>query len=257
MEKLQSNTEQGFFSYKREGAVAIIRYNEKPLLHTVDLQEKAVFFDCLDHIANYEEIKVILFLGSSKKLSRDQYLLFYKKLTGLKIPAWGMDTKLVSRFYNAINQFVLKMATCRKILISSDKGPSALLYLCISLVCDYRIIADTTVYFNPHLELGLIPNGGGTFFLSEIIGRRKAFDLLMSGKDITAAGALKMGIVDEVVPAALLEEAALKIAGSYARKPASYLFGIKKMLAHDTQAIKKMLDDETNLLRNTIQSQNG
>ena len=62
---------------------------------------------------------------------------------------------------------------CDKIIISADCGKATLLYLSVSLACDYRIIAENSFYSNPNMELGVIPNGGATYFLTQLIGRKK------------------------------------------------------------------------------------
>ncbi len=133
--------------------------------------------------------------------------------------------------YNAVNQFVLKMVGFNKIVVHADSGKVISFYMNISLACDYRIIGDNTVFQNPYLDLGLVPKGGGAFFLSRLLGFSKASELLLSDKDITAEEALRLGIVDKVVPSVELNEAALKIAKNFARKPVDSVSGIKRLLS--------------------------
>ena len=136
-----------------------------------------------------------------------------------------------------------------KIVISADCGEATLLYLAASLACDYRIIAEDTVYTNPNIELSVIPNGGTTYFLTKLIGRKKTFDILLSGNDVNAADALELGIVDEIVSVEQLKEVALNIANTFAQKPSSYLSGIKRLVNYDTSELRKVLDCENGILR--------
>ena len=96
-----------------------------------------------------------------------------------------------------------------KVVIHANCGKVIPLFLNVSLACDYRMIADNTVFQNPYLNLGLIPIGGSAFFLSKIIGPQNAFKMLISGSDITAYEAMELGIVHEVIPASKLKEATL------------------------------------------------
>jgi len=54
----------------------------------------------------------------------------------------------------------------------------------IGFACDYRIISNRTVFQYPLLDLGLIPKGGGVYFLSRIVGPNKTMEMLLSGNEI-------------------------------------------------------------------------
>ncbi|MFP5305901.1 MAG: fatty acid oxidation complex subunit alpha FadJ [Gammaproteobacteria bacterium] len=88
----------------------------------------------------------------------------------------------------------------------------------LALACHARVCADTpqTVLGLPEVMLGLLPAGGGTQRLPRLIGIAKALDLLLTGKQIRPAQARKLGIVDEVVPPAVLLDAAVKRAHALA-----------------------------------------
>ncbi len=249
MKLTQFNVDYDFFSGEINENIAVISFKEKPIVHAADLIGKEVFFNYLDFISTHEKVKVILFIWPSKKAGKDEYLHFYRKLSNTEIPAWGVNTKAIARFYNAINQFILKVMAWDKIVISADCGEATLLYLAASLACDYRIIAEDTVYTNPNIELSVIPNGGTTYFLTKLIGRKKTFDILLSGNDVNAADALELGIVDEIVSVEQLKEVALNIANTFAQKPSSYLSGIKRLVNYDTSELRKVLDCENGILR--------
>ena len=89
----------------------------------------------------------------------------------------------------------------------------------LSMACTFRIAADTAVFGQPEIELGLIPGYGGTQRLSRLVGRARALDLILTGRKIKAAEALAIGLVERVVPAASLMEEARKFARAVAAKP--------------------------------------
>ena len=80
----------------------------------------------------------------------------------------------------------------------------------LALACSYRIATDDpkTRLGQPEVQLGIIPAGGGTQRLPRLIGIAPALDLILTGKTIDARRALRLGLVDEVVPSKLLEEVA-------------------------------------------------
>jgi enoyl-CoA hydratase/carnithine racemase len=79
-----------------------------------------------------------------------------------------------------------------------------------ALACDYRIATDSpkTSIGLPEVQLGLIPGAGGTQRLPRLVGAQIALDLILTGKTLKAKKALKLGVVDEVVPAPILKDVA-------------------------------------------------
>jgi enoyl-CoA hydratase len=74
----------------------------------------------------------------------------------------------------------------------------------LALACHVRIAADTARFGQPEVGLGLIPGAGGTQRLPRLIGQGRALDLILTGEVVDAADALRIGLVDRVVPAAEL-----------------------------------------------------
>jgi 3-hydroxyacyl-CoA dehydrogenase/enoyl-CoA hydratase/3-hydroxybutyryl-CoA epimerase len=81
-----------------------------------------------------------------------------------------------------------------------------------AMACSYRIATDSpkTTLGLPEVQLGLLPGGGGTQRLPRLIGAQAALDMILAGKTVKASKALKLGLVDEVVPAPVLREVAIK-----------------------------------------------
>ncbi|CAM4197509.1 3-hydroxyacyl-CoA dehydrogenase [Novosphingobium lubricantis] len=79
----------------------------------------------------------------------------------------------------------------------------------LALACHHRVLVDNpkALVGLPEVNVGLLPGSGGTVRLGILIGFKKALDLLLSGRSVGPAEALKLGIVDEVVPAEKLIEA--------------------------------------------------
>ena len=69
----------------------------------------------------------------------------------------------------------------------------------LALACDFRIASERAVFGQPEILLGIIPGGGGTQRLARLVGPAKAKDLIFTGRQVKAAEALAMGLVDEVV----------------------------------------------------------
>jgi len=82
----------------------------------------------------------------------------------------------------------------------------------LALACDVRIASSTAAFGQPEVKLGLIPGGGGTQRLPRIVGLGAALKLVVSGESVTADEALRLGLVDEVMPPADVVARALALA---------------------------------------------
>ena len=89
----------------------------------------------------------------------------------------------------------------------------------LSLACDLRIVADTATFGQPEILLGIIPGGGGTQRLTRLVGPSRAKDIMISGRQVKADEALRIGLADRVVPSASLLEEALAWAHEFAHGP--------------------------------------
>ena len=236
-----------FFSGRREENIVLISFKENLLQRTTHLDAKGLLFDYLELISRSDAIRGVLIIGSPKKMGREEYIRFYRQVLQPEF-----DMRGLARVYNAVNQFVLKMVDFKKIVVHADSGKVISFYMNISLACDYRIIGDNTFFQNPYLDLELVPKGGGAFFLSRLLGFSKASELLLSDKDSTAEEALRLGIVDKVVPFVEVDEAALKIAKDFARKPVGSVSGIKRLLSSCLTDLEACLECENQVLLQTV-----
>ncbi|MGI2261507.1 fatty acid oxidation complex subunit alpha FadJ [Shewanella sp. GXUN23E] len=84
----------------------------------------------------------------------------------------------------------------------------------LAMACHQRVCSDDgkTMLGLPEVQLGLLPGGGGTQRLPRLVGVTTALDMMLTGKQIRPKQALKMGLVDDMVPASILEQTAIEMA---------------------------------------------
>lgn len=87
----------------------------------------------------------------------------------------------------------------------------------LALACDYRIVSEKAVFGQPEILLGIIPGGGGTQRLARTVGVSRAKEMMITGRQVRADEALRIGLADEVVPHGELHERALALAVEVAR----------------------------------------
>jgi enoyl-CoA hydratase/carnithine racemase len=97
----------------------------------------------------------------------------------------------------------------------------------LALACDWRVAAQDAKLGQPEITLGVIPGAGGTQRLARLIGPARAKDIIMSGRFVGAEEAAAIGLVDKVVPAEEVYEAAVALVRAYTNGPAQALRAAK------------------------------
>ncbi|HEY8196223.1 MAG TPA: fatty acid oxidation complex subunit alpha FadJ [Gemmatimonadales bacterium] len=115
---------------------------------------------------------------------------------------------------------VSRLETFQKPIVAAIHGACLGGGLEVALACHYRIATDhpKTVLGLPEVQLGLIPGAGGCQRLPRLIGARAALDMILTGKTERAQKALRLGLVDEVVPKSILRQVSISAADRLARQ---------------------------------------
>ena len=247
--KRRIDLESDFDFFKGEiiGSVLVLNFKDNFMFRATSLKVKSTILDYLDQLSRTDPVKVLLVVSSPRKAGREEYCKFYNQVIQS-----ALDINAVHKLFHAVDDLILKIKEVNQIVIHADSGNVLPLFLNISLACDYRIVADNTVFQNPCLEYGLVPKGGGAFFLSKILGTGGAYKIMLSEEDITAGEALKLGLVDEVVAFSELRDAALKVARNFAHKPAGSLRCCKRLLNFSSRELREYLEFETDELTKMI-----
>ncbi|MBE2249053.1 MAG: fatty acid oxidation complex subunit alpha FadJ [Myxococcus sp.] len=193
------------FAYELEGEVAVITFDiEGEAVNTLSPAISQEFEALMTKAAADDAARAIVFISGKK----DSFI------AGAKID-----------FLSTLKTAAEAVALCRQGQAGFDRLDAfekpviaAINGACLggglewALACDYRIATDTpkTSLGLPEVQLGLIPGAGGTQRLPRLIGAQAALDLILTGKSLKAKKALKLGVVDEVVPTPILRQVALR-----------------------------------------------
>jgi 2-(1,2-epoxy-1,2-dihydrophenyl)acetyl-CoA isomerase len=119
---------------------------------------------------------------------------------------------------------------CEKPVIAAVNGTAAGIGAHLALACDLVIAADSARFIEVFVRRGLVPDGGGAYLLTRLVGLHKAKELMFFGDSIDAAEALELGLVNKVVAAGDLEAAATEWADRLAKGPTRSLALSKRLL---------------------------
>ncbi|MEZ0367269.1 enoyl-CoA hydratase [Mycobacterium sp. pUA109] len=149
----------------------------------------------------------------------------------------GVDLKEAQRLGMAyFEQFqtencITQTAKMRKPIIGAINGPTFTGGLEMALGCDFLIASPRAAFADTHARVGILPGGGMTARLPQLVGAATARRLSMTGEVIDADHAERIGLVTEVVPHERLVERAVELATQIAEVPAPIMAGLKDIYA--------------------------
>lgn len=120
------------------------------------------------------------------------------------------------KYYNRI---VTKLRTMETPVIASVNGVAAGAGCSLALACDIRIAAESASFIQAFIHVGLVPDSGATFMLPRLIGLSRALEMACTGRKIKSDEALRIGLVNQVVPDDELAAATNKLASKLASLP--------------------------------------
>jgi 2-(1,2-epoxy-1,2-dihydrophenyl)acetyl-CoA isomerase len=143
-----------------------------------------------------------------------------------------------------LNRCVLRLQRLPKPVIGCINGVAAGAGCNLALATDLRIAADTARFVEAFTRVGLVPDAGGTYFLPRLVGTAKAMELVLLAEIIDAQEALRIGLVNWVVPAEQLAAATQQLAERLAQGP-TVAYGFAKTGLY--QGLQMSLEDVLNM----------
>jgi 2-(1,2-epoxy-1,2-dihydrophenyl)acetyl-CoA isomerase len=130
------------------------------------------------------------------------------------------------------NPTIRAMRSLPKPIIARVHGPAVGVGCNYALACDLILASEEATFGQVFIRIGLMPDGGSTYFLPRLVGYAKAFELMATGDILTAQEALSLGLINRVVPAEKLETTVNAMAERLAAAPSLALARIKAGLNH-------------------------
>lgn len=187
--------------------------------------------DALKKAEKDPAVRVVVLTGAGKAFSSGQDLK-----ASMESGKRDLSESLRKR-YNPIIRAIRNMpkpVICRLNGVAAGAGCS------IALACDMIIASEEATMIEIFVNIALVLDSGSSYFLPRTVGYHRAFELATKASKISAAEALKMGLVNKVVPAAELDAAVQAEAAYYAAAPTKAIALMKKML---TKGMTDNLDE--------------
>jgi enoyl-CoA hydratase len=194
---------------ERDGAVAILTLNRPKVLNALNTPTMDDLRRALLELKHDSAVRVVIITGAGEK----------SFIAGADINELAVQVPTQGKEHAIRGQHVLDLIeNMGKPVIAAING-FALGGGCeLAMACTLRIAADTARLGQPEINLGIIPGYAGTQRLPRLVGKGVALDILLTGRQVKADEALRIGLVNKVVPAAELMNEVRALAGELASK---------------------------------------
>ncbi len=218
---------------RRDGAVQTIVLNRPDVLNALNADlHKALAAALKD--ARADDVRAVVITGAGRGFCVGQDLNEFRDTTG----------NIADRLRSSYHPNVLAIRTLEKPVIAAVNGAAAGAGLSLACACDIRIASDAASFVPAFVNLGLVPDSGGSFFITRLLGPARAFEWMTSGRKLSAADAQAWGLVSEVVEADALADHVAELATRLAAMPTRAI-GMSKRLFD--RAAESTLEDQLEL----------
>src|SRR3954447_10377666 len=221
----------------RDGAVLTITLNRPDVLNafTADMHRElvGVFKEARD-----PGVRAVVVTGAGRGFC-----------VGQDLNEFGEAARdIAGRLRRHYHPTILAVRELEKPVLAAVNGPAAGAGLSFACACDLRIAAESATFVPAFINIGLVPDMGGTFFVRRLLGTSRAFEWMTSGRRLSAAEALEWGLVSEVVPDDRLAERAADWAGEFAALPTRGIALSKRLFDNAPHArLEEQLEMEAQL----------
>ena len=205
--------------YEKKGAIAYVIVNRPKVLNALNHRTWEDLSAAFEAVRDDAEVKGAILTGSGDKAF----------IAGADISELAHVSAVEAEQSSSFGQAVLNLVeNLGKPVIAAVNG-FALGGGCeTAMACTIRIAAENAKFGQPEVRLGLLPGGGGTQRLPRLVGKGRALQLILSGEAINAREAYRIGLVNEVVPAAdLITRAEAILKQIFANAPIAVKYSIE------------------------------
>src|SRR5579859_8069744 len=186
--------------------VAVATLNRPDVRNAIDEPTRAELGEILERVASDEGIRALVLTGNGKAVCAGGDISAMQQRLGQPAGTLGGKGWLRQR---RLHGMIGALHSLEKPTIAAVNGAAAGLGMDMALCCDFIVASELAFFTMSYVQRGLIPDGGGLYFLPRRVGLPRAKELIFSARRVYAEEALRIGLADRVVPASELVAAAL------------------------------------------------
>ena len=191
----------------KEGPIGIAQLNRPKVLNALNSETMIELVNAFEEFDKDQSVNVIILTGGPNVFAAGADLKEMAQATpvdlvlGRRFELWDRIRKISKPIIAAVSGYCLG-------------GGNEL-----AMNCDIIIASETATFGQPEVNVGIMPGAGGTQRLTRAVGKYRSMEMILTGKSISAEEALRIGLVNKIVPVESLMDEAKKIASEIASKP--------------------------------------
>jgi 2-(1,2-epoxy-1,2-dihydrophenyl)acetyl-CoA isomerase len=218
----------------REGAVLTITLNRPDVLNALNKTVHDQLYSALE-AAKDSSVRAVVITGAGRGFCVGQDVREFADGAG----------SIVDNLRDNYHRNVIAIRTLEKPVIAAVNGPAAGAGMSLALACDVRVASSAASFVPAFINIGLVPDSGGTWLVRRLLGAARAFEWLATGRKLSADEARQWGIVSEVASPEELPGRALELAQLFAAMPTRAVWETKRLLdAAETTSLEEQLELE-------------
>lgn len=222
---------------ERHGSTLLITLNRPDSLNAFNSELHRALSDAW-HEASHPDIRAIVLTGNGRGFCAGA------DLNAVHNPEKAGHNTLRHTF----NAHMLAMASLDKPVIAAVNGAAAGAGLSLACAADIRIASTHAKFVPAFVDIGLVPDAGGSWYITRLLGYARAFSWLSSNRRLGVEEAHAWGLVSEVLEPEQLLDRALQMAAELAAKPGLAVGLTKRLLTHATrQSLAEQLEAEVTM----------
>ena len=226
---------------ERHDSVALVSFNRPEALNSFNAALRRDILLAAREVNNDDDIRVVVLAGAGRGFGAGADL---SELPMDDDPHWRVDDQLNLEY----KPVMLEIYNAPKPWISAVQGPAAGISSAFAMVCDLTVMADNAYLYQAFAAISLVPDGGATWHLVRTVGRKRAYEVIVTGEKITAQKCLDWGLCNRVVAADTLMDETLAWAAELALKaPLSMRYAKQAVVQASEADLDQTISDEADL----------
>lgn len=229
--------------YDHSDGVAWITFKRPERFNALDPTMARELCDVANRCSSDRTVRAVVMTGSGDQAfcAGGDVSVFGERLDDIEVLVKEMTTYL----HAAVSRF----ARMRAPLVAAVNGVAAGAGFSLVTCCDLAIAAETATFTSAYTRIGLTPDGSSTHFLARLVGTRRAMELYLTNRVLSATEALDWGLVNRVVPAGQLAAEADVLARKLAEGPTAAHGGVKALLqSAASESLETQMELETRFI---------
>ncbi|RHW38401.1 enoyl-CoA hydratase [Lysinibacillus yapensis] len=217
--------------FEVNGPIATITLNRPQSMNAFSEEMILKWIDSLEKVRDSDEIRVCLVKGNGKGFCAGGDIKAMNAGKGFFESKEDVTSTALARknsLWKKVQRVPLLLEEIDKPVIAQVHGFAFGAGLDMALMCDIRIVAESTKLSESYVNAGIVPGDGGAYYLPRLVGVDQALDLLWTGRVLTAKEAKEKGLVTFVVPDEELERFTLDYIEKIANGPAAVIQFMKR-----------------------------